>query len=59
MRKAEQILLDDAPITPVFFLASHNLVSPRLTGWVDNPPDVHEARWLCWRGQGGQTVATR
>ena len=59
MRKAEQILLDDAPITPVFFLASHNLVSPRLTGWVDNPPDVHEARWLCWRGQGDQTVATR
>ncbi len=49
MERAEQILLDDAPVTPIFFLASHNLVNPRITGWLPNPPDTHEARWLCTR----------
>ena len=59
MRQAERILLDDAPVTPIYFAASHNLVNPRLTGWVDNPPDDHWARWLCWRGQSKQTLAAK
>ncbi len=46
-RRAEQILLDDAPIAPIYFPASHNLVNPDVTGWVDNPGDVHGAHWLC------------
>jgi oligopeptide transport system substrate-binding protein len=46
-RKAEQILLDDAPVAPIYFPASHNLVNPALTGWIDNPLDVHGAHWLC------------
>ncbi|HEY1426889.1 MAG TPA: peptide ABC transporter substrate-binding protein, partial [Caulobacteraceae bacterium] len=37
MKRAEQILLADAPFAPLYFIASRNLVSPRITGWVNNP----------------------
>ncbi|HLY80057.1 MAG TPA: peptide ABC transporter substrate-binding protein [Caulobacteraceae bacterium] len=46
-RRAEQILLDDMPIAPIYFPASHNLVNPDVTGWMDNPGDNHGAHWLC------------
>jgi oligopeptide transport system substrate-binding protein len=59
MRRAEAILLADTPVAPIYFLASRNLVSPRLTGWVDNRADVHLARWLCWRGQGRRVAEAR
>ena len=46
-RQAEQMLLDDAPVAPIYFLASHNLVNPDVTRWIDNPLDAHGAHWLC------------
>jgi oligopeptide transport system substrate-binding protein len=46
-RKAEQTLLDDAPIAPIYFPASHNLVNPAITAWIDNHVDTHGAGWLC------------
>jgi oligopeptide transport system substrate-binding protein len=46
-RKAEQILLDDAPLAPIYFPASHNLVNPDITQWIDNKIDAHGAHWLC------------
>jgi len=46
-RKAEQMLLDDAPVAPIYFPASHNLVNPDITQWIDNPLDAHGAHWLC------------
>jgi oligopeptide transport system substrate-binding protein len=46
-RRAEQMLLDDAPVAPLYFPASHNLVNPLVTGWIDNPGDNHGAHWLC------------
>lgn len=45
--RAEQIMLDDAPITTMWFQVTQNLVDPTLTGWSDNPEDVHRSRWLC------------
>ena len=33
--------LADAPVAPLYFAASRNLVNPQLTGWVDNPSDSH------------------
>jgi oligopeptide transport system substrate-binding protein len=47
MRRAEAILLADAPLAPIYFPASRNLVSPGLSGWVDNLGDAHQAQWLC------------
>jgi oligopeptide transport system substrate-binding protein len=46
MSRAEQIMLDDAPICTSVFLNSNNLVHPDLTGYEDNVEDIHRARWF-------------
>ena len=47
---AEQIMLDDAPIVPIYFYVNKNLVSPRVTGWTNNITDWHRSRYLCFKG---------
>ncbi len=47
MAEAEHMMLEDAPIAPVYFYINKNLVNPRVTGWVDNLVDHHRTRWLC------------
>ncbi|MFI4933308.1 MAG: peptide ABC transporter substrate-binding protein [Caulobacterales bacterium] len=47
MRSAEQMLLADMPNAPLFYISSRNLVDPKIVGWVDNPIDTHQIRWLC------------
>ena len=49
LAQAEQTLLDDAPVAPLYFTVSRNLVNPRITGWNGNLLDVHRARYLCLR----------
>jgi len=49
MAEAEHIMLEDAPIVPVYFYINKNLVSPAVTGWVDNLVDHHRTRWLCMK----------
>jgi oligopeptide transport system substrate-binding protein len=45
--QAEQTLLHDEAIAPVYYGVSRSLVNPRVTGWVDNIQHRHRARWLC------------
>ena len=40
-------MLDDEGMAPIGFNVSRSLVSPKVTGWVDNPLNNHRARWLC------------
>ena len=47
LAEAERIMLEDAPIVPVYFLNTKALVNPRITGWVDNIIDHHRTRYLC------------
>jgi oligopeptide transport system substrate-binding protein len=47
LARAERIMLTDAPIAPLYFYVNKNLVSPRVTGWVDNIVDHHRSRYLC------------
>jgi oligopeptide transport system substrate-binding protein len=51
LARAEQIMLDDATISPIYFVVNRNLVSPRISGWIDNATDTHRARWLCVKGR--------
>lgn len=48
MAKAEHIMLEDAAIAPIWFQINYNLVSPKVTGWVDNISDKHPSRYLCF-----------
>ena len=45
--QAEQIMLEDYPITPMWFQVTKNLVDPGLDGWAENAEDNHRSRWLC------------
>ncbi|MFO1013596.1 MAG: peptide ABC transporter substrate-binding protein [Caulobacteraceae bacterium] len=47
LRQAEAIMLADTPITPLYYNVNKNLVSPRITGFVDNIADHHRSRYLC------------
>jgi oligopeptide transport system substrate-binding protein len=47
LKQAEQIMLEDAPIAPLYYLVNKSLVNPRITGWVDNLTDKHRVRYLC------------
>jgi oligopeptide transport system substrate-binding protein len=47
LSRAEQIMMDDEGMAPIAFTVSRSLVSPKVTGWVDNPLNFHRARWLC------------
>jgi len=46
LEAAEQTLLDDVAVVPVFFGVSRDLVSPAVKGWINNPLDVNRTRYL-------------
>ena len=47
LARAEQTMLDDEGMAPVYFVVNRNIVNPKITGWVDNSENFHRARWLC------------
>lgn len=49
---AEQMMLDDADVAPIYNLVNLNLVNPHITGWVDNASDIHPIRYLCRHDAG-------
>ncbi len=49
MRQAEQLMLDDMPVIPMWYLVNKALVNPRVTGWEDNIVDIHRSRYLCFK----------
>lgn len=50
LARAEQAMLDDEAMAPLYFIVNRNLVSRRVTGWTDNAPNFHRARYLCLKG---------
>jgi oligopeptide transport system substrate-binding protein len=55
LAQAEAVLLNDAPIAPVYFAVNKNLVDPKVQGWTDNAIDHHRARYLCKAGSNSLT----
>ena len=51
MAEAEHIMVEDAAIAPLWFAINYNLVSPKVTGWVDNNSDKHPSRYMCFVGK--------
>ncbi len=50
LSRAESLMLADAPVAPLYFAVSSNLVNPRITGFTDNIVDQHRSRYLCVKG---------
>lgn len=46
LRRAEQILLDDVALMPVYFGVARNLVSPQVKGWIDDNVNIHRTRYM-------------
>ena len=46
LSKAEAILVKELPVLPLLYYANHNLVSPKIHGFVDNVMDVHPSRFV-------------
>ncbi len=46
LQQAEQVLLDDTAIAPVYFGVTRDLVSPQVKGWISNNINVNRTRWL-------------
>lgn len=44
--QAEQTLLDRNAIIPLYYYVSRHLVRPEISGYEDNPMDIHLSRWL-------------
>lgn len=46
LQQAQQQMLEDAPVIPIYFYVTKHLVSPRVRGWQDNALDHHYSRDL-------------
>ena len=46
LEKAEDVLLDDVAVIPIYFYVSKHLVNSDVVGWHDNVLDVHPSQYL-------------
>lgn len=46
LMEAEQVLLADYAVIPIYFYVAKHLVSGRVGGWTDNPMDIHRTKDL-------------
>ncbi|MCC6918741.1 MAG: peptide ABC transporter substrate-binding protein [Alphaproteobacteria bacterium] len=46
LSRAEQIMLDDAPMVPIYNAVTRNLVRPYVSGWADALTNNHRTRWM-------------
>ncbi len=59
LRQAEELLLADHPIAPLYFMTSKHLVAPRVSGFRPNLLDRHPSRYMALGADGGPGVDCR
>ncbi|TRO96560.1 peptide ABC transporter substrate-binding protein [Glycocaulis profundi] len=47
LSEAEQLLLDEMPYIPGYYLVNRSLVNPNVTGWEHNQLKINRTRYLC------------
>ncbi|MEZ5938281.1 MAG: peptide ABC transporter substrate-binding protein [Hyphomonadaceae bacterium] len=47
LKEAEQMMLDDTAVLPLLIRVTQDIVSPSITGYTDNPEDIHRTRYMC------------
>lgn len=48
LRQAEEILIDELPILPIYYYSTQNMVAPRLGGFYENIQDEHFPKFWYW-----------
>jgi oligopeptide transport system substrate-binding protein len=48
LAQAEELLLDELPVLPIYSYVSQNVVNPRLGGFYENVMDVHFPKFFYW-----------
>jgi len=46
LHQAEELLMQDMPVIPLYYYVSRHLVNPEIGGFVDNVRDIHLSRYL-------------
>jgi oligopeptide transport system substrate-binding protein len=52
LKQAEQLMLDETATIPVLVRVTQDIVSPDITGYEDNPEDIHRTRYMCRKKAG-------
>jgi len=47
LRAAEQVLMDDSAMIPMWTPGRQYLVNPDITGFEPNVEDIHRSRYMC------------
>ncbi|MEX1025617.1 MAG: peptide ABC transporter substrate-binding protein [Planctomycetota bacterium] len=47
--QAEEVLMEELPILPIYTYVTQNVVNPRLGGFYENSRDEHFMKWFYWR----------
>jgi oligopeptide transport system substrate-binding protein len=52
LKQAEQMMLDETGVMPMLIRVTQDIVSPDITGYEDNPEDIHRTRYMCRKKVG-------
>ncbi len=47
LKSAEALMLSETAVLPLLTRVTQDIVSPNITGYEDNPEDVHRTRYMC------------